>query len=81
MQTWARRQLGAGTGERVRFSDIDPPPAGDALATYFEEGVDDLVTRLTEMDATVDWPTWAGTRPGTFFSRRMAQEVTVHLSP
>jgi uncharacterized protein (TIGR03083 family) len=78
VHTWARTQLRAGREQKVRFSDIGAMPTGDALAPYFEEGAADLVTLLTEMDPTSDWPTWAGTRPGTFFSRRMAQETAVH---
>lgn len=78
VQTWARTQLRAGANERVRFSDIAPMPTGAALQAHFAEGVDELVQLLLDMDHTVDWPTWAGTRPGTFYSRRMAQEITVH---
>jgi uncharacterized protein (TIGR03083 family) len=78
VQTWARTQLRAGTEERVRFSDIDSMPTGEALREHFTEGAEDLVQLLTDMDHTVDWPTWAGIQPGSFYSRRMAQEVTVH---
>jgi uncharacterized protein (TIGR03083 family) len=78
VHTWARTQLRAGTTERVRFSDIDPMPTGEALRQHFAEGVEELVALLTQMDHEADWPTWAGTRPGSFYSRRMAQEVTVH---
>ena len=54
------------------------PPGGDDLAPSFEQGAADLVALLETMDTSLDWPTWAGTQPGSFFSRRMAQEITVH---
>lgn len=78
VQTWARTQLRAGTNERVRFSDIDPMPTGDALGSHFADGVDELVGLLDQIDPDEPWPTWAGTRPGSWYPRRMAQEVTVH---
>jgi len=73
-----RAQLEAGPAERIRFSEVPAPPGGDALARTFSQGVDDLVHLLEEMDVAIDWPTWAGQQPGTFFPRRMAQEMSIH---
>ena len=78
VQTWARTQLHAGTTERVRFSDVGPMPTGPDLATHVEEGIDDLVGLLADLDPAEEWPTWAGPRPGSWYPRRMAQEITVH---
>jgi hypothetical protein len=73
VHTWARTQLQAGTEVRIRFSDIDEVPVDDQLADRFEAGAAELATRLRAMDHAADWPTWAGTRPGSWYPRRMAQ--------
>ncbi len=78
VHSWVRAQLRLGTGERVRFSEIERAPVGDALPTWFEAGAAELATLLEEMDVAATWPTWAGPQPGTFFPRRMAQEMAVH---
>ena len=78
VHAWVRAQLALGTGERVRFSAVEAPPAGDALADWYEAGVRELIERLSSMDLSATWPTWAGPQPGTFFPRRMAQETAVH---
>jgi uncharacterized protein (TIGR03083 family) len=73
-----RAQLELGTGERVRFSSLEPTPHDDDLPDRFEAGVVDLIEALRAMDVGATWPTWAGPQPGTFFPRRMAQEMAVH---
>jgi uncharacterized protein (TIGR03083 family) len=73
-----RAQLELGTGERVRFSSLEPTPESDDLPARFEAGVIELVAALRAMDLSAAWPTWAGPQPGTFFPRRMAQEMAVH---
>lgn len=78
VHAWVRTQLAAGTAERVRLSSVEGPPDGEDLAAWFETGAADLVTALEAMDTTLTWPTWAGPQPGTFYPRRMAQEVAVH---
>lgn len=74
---WVRAQLARGPGERVRFSAV-APPEGAALPGWFEAGASELIERLSSMDLSATWPTWAGPQPGTFFPRRMAQETAVH---
>lgn len=78
VHAWARTQVGRGTAERVRFSDIPRPPEGDALPGWYEAGLASLLAGLAGMDTAATWPTWAGPQPGTFFPRRMAQETAVH---
>ena len=75
---WVRAQLHLGTGERVRFSEVEPAPEGPDLPEWFEAGAVELVDLLAAMDLGATWPTWAGPQPGTFFPRRMAQETAVH---
>lgn len=75
---WVRAQLALGTGERIRFSTVEPAPDGDDLPGWFEAGAAELVELLSAMDVSATWPTWAGPQPGTFFPRRMAQETAVH---
>ena len=75
---WVRAQLHLGTGERVRFSEVEPAPDGPDLPEWFEAGAVELVDLLAAMDLGATWPTWAGPQPGTFFPRRMAQETAVH---
>ncbi len=75
---WVRTQLRAGPSERVRFGEIERAPAGDELLGWFEAGLVELLELLADMDVGATWPTWAGPQPGTFFPRRMAQEMAVH---
>jgi uncharacterized protein (TIGR03083 family) len=75
---WVRAQLHVGTAERIRFSNVEPAPVGDALPSWFEAGAEELAGLLSSMDLTATWPTWAGPQPGTFFPRRMGQETAVH---
>lgn len=78
VHAWVRAQLATGTEERVRLGAIAPPPDGDDLPGWYEQGLTELVDGLGAMDLTVPWPTWAGPQPGTFYPRRMAQETAVH---
>jgi uncharacterized protein (TIGR03083 family) len=78
VHAWVRAQLDLGTGERIRLSTVEGPPAGADLAAWYEAGATGLVERLSTMDLSATWPTWAGPQPGTFFPRRMAQETAVH---
>lgn len=78
VHSWVRAQLGAGPAERVRFSAIELPPAGDELPAWFEANAAALAAELATMDVDATWQTWAGPQPGTFFPRRMAQETAVH---
>jgi len=73
-----RAQLELGPSKRARRSAVEPPPEGPELARWYEEGAAALLRALETMDLTATWPTWAGPQPGTFFPRRMAQEMTVH---
>jgi len=75
---WVRAQLKLGSGERIRFSTVEPAPEGDELPGHFESGAAELAELLSAMDVEATWPTWAGPQPGTFFGRRMAQETAVH---
>lgn len=78
VHAWVRKQLSLGPGERVRFSEVEGPPEGGALPGWYEAGAANLVELLSTMDLDATWPTWAGPQPGTFFSRRMAQELAIH---
>lgn len=75
---WVRAQLQLGPGERIRFSELERAPEGEELPAFYEAGATELVELLGVMDVAATWPTWAGPQPGTFFPRRMAQELAVH---
>jgi uncharacterized protein (TIGR03083 family) len=75
---WVRAQLRLGPAERIRFSTVERAPTGAGLAAWFEQGAAELVELLSAMDVDAPWPTWAGPQPGTFYPRRMAQEMAVH---
>jgi uncharacterized protein (TIGR03083 family) len=74
---WMGAQIDAGPVARVRFSEV-PPPEGGTLAETFERVTADLVDRLAAMDTAIEWTTWAGPQPGTFYPRRMAHESAIH---
>ena len=78
VHAWVRAQLAAGTGERVRLSEVQSPAEGTDLAEWYAAGAAELVAGLAAMDTSVTWPTWAGPQPGTFYPRRMAQETAMH---
>lgn len=78
VHSWVRLQLATGPGERKTFRDAPRPPEGDELFPWFEENATALADALAGMDTTVDWPSWAGPQPASWFKRRMAQETAVH---
>ncbi|MEO7428005.1 MAG: maleylpyruvate isomerase family mycothiol-dependent enzyme, partial [Acidimicrobiales bacterium] len=74
---WAGGQLVCGPGERIRINEVSAPEGADLTAEY-ATGADRLIALLTTMDLAATWPTWAGPQPGTFFPRRMTQELVIH---
>lgn len=79
VHSWVRAQVEAGPAERIRLQETPrPPEAPDELAAWFEANAAALALALEAMDTSIEWPTWAGPQPGTFYPRRMAQETAVH---
>lgn len=78
MHAWVRAQLAAGPSERVRFSAGERAPDGMGLADWYDGNATALLTELASMDLDGTWSTWTGPQPGTFFPRRVAQELTIH---
>jgi uncharacterized protein (TIGR03083 family) len=79
VHSWVRAQAEAGPAERVRVKETPRPPEAVAeLPGWFEANASGLALALEAMDTSIEWPTWAGPQPGTFYPRRMAQETAVH---
>jgi uncharacterized protein (TIGR03083 family) len=77
VQRWATSAIGAGGEPAGRFPKA---PEREELVGWFEQGLDELATALTEQpDETPAW-NFAGVEPPTvaFWRRRMAQETAVH---
>ena len=76
---WAAANLSA--GERVRSSQMAPPPAGrEAGLDWYGEGLATLVATAATVDPDAEMWTFAasGERRAAWWLRRMAQETTVH---
>lgn len=78
VQSWIRAQVEAGPAERIRMKATPRPPEGPDLPAWFEANAAGLADVLARMDTTIEWPTWAGPQPGTFYPRRVAHETVMH---
>jgi uncharacterized protein (TIGR03083 family) len=77
-QSWIRAQVEAGPAERIRMSTTPRPPEGPELPGWFEANAAATALALSTMDTSIEWPTWAGPQPGTFYPRRASQETLMH---
>ncbi len=54
------------------------PAEGQALSDWFRAGVDDAVAAMSDVDPGAPRWTWAGPGTAAWYSRRIAQETSVH---
>lgn len=61
-----------------RWRPAESPGAGPELASWFREGLDELVAALRSSDPDEVGPSFIGPQPKRFWRRRQAQETAVH---
>ena len=76
---WAAGIVGTGATGRPRRENAPAEPADPAaLATWFEQGIDELLAALRAADPAGRSWTWTGPQPPPWWARRQAMEALIH---